>query len=138
MFRIKSIVLVTALMSAGAAFSAHLPEDAYPGQPSVSATEGRSRIDVANEAARYNLAGKPGLLSGEDRPAFVQSFGQRDLSRAEVIADLRLWQQAGLSHAISGEASPDVFAKEYQAKLSQYHELRNGPIYAESVRQIGS
>lgn len=135
---LKSILLVTTLMSAGAAFGAHLPEGDYPAQQSVATAESRSRIDVAAEAVRFNLAGKPGLLSGEDRPAFVQSFGQQGLSRAEVMADLGLWQQAGLSHAANGEASPDVFAKDYQAKLARYHAMRNGPVYAEAVRRIGS
>ena len=139
---VKSIVFAAALLSAGAAFSAPFSfpqaEGSYPEQPAVGAVEGRSRAEVTAEAARYNEAGTPGLIRGEDRPELVQSFGQHGLTRAEVAADLELWQRAGLSAAGYGEASPDVYDRDYQAKLAQYQVLRHSRAYAELVRQIAA
>jgi hypothetical protein len=132
----RTIAIAAALLATGAVFGATPPEGSYPEQPTISAGQGLSRAEVAAEAARYNLAGKPGEVRGESRPEFVQDFGQRRLTRAEVIADLQLWNRAGLSAAGHGEASPDVHGSDYQSRLAAYQSLRDGPAYAEAIRQL--
>lgn len=134
MFTIKSIVLAVALTATGAAFSAVIPEGSYPQIPAGS--NGKTRAEVSAEAARFNEAGRPGLIRGEQRPEFVPAFAARPQNRAEVDADLELWQRAGLAAASRGEATPDLQGSDYQAQLAAYRGLRNGPAYAELVRRL--
>ena len=133
MFYGKSIVLAAALLTAGAASSAVIPEGSYP-EPAVRQT----RADVAAEATGLNPSARLDLVPGEGRPQFVRAFGKHGLSRAEVIADRELWQRAGLAAAGQGEATPDVHGQDYQARLAEYQALRNGPVYAERVRHLAS
>lgn len=134
----RPFVFVAALLSAGAAFADNLPEGAYPERPIVAPGAGRSRADVADEAARYNEAGRPGYIPGEDRPDISPPPGYRGLTRAEVKADLEMWRRAGLDVASQGEAGPDVYSADYQMRLAQYASLRSGPVFAERVRQIAA
>ena len=46
----------------------------------------------------------PGLLS---RTGFAQGGEGAPLSRAEVLADLQIWQQSGMARFDNGEASAD-------------------------------
>ena len=69
-----------------------------------------------------------------EQPSASRSEGR---SRAEVIADLQLWQRAGVA-ADGGELSPDYYAPGYQLRLAEYQSLRDGPVYTELVRQIVS
>jgi hypothetical protein len=132
----KSLVLAAALLTAGAASSAILPEGSYP-EPAVRG-EGQSRAEVAAEATSRNQPAKLDLVPGEGRPQFVRGFGQQALSRSEVIADRELWQRVGLGAAAYGEATPDLHGHDYQARLAEYQELRNGPVFAERVRRLAS
>jgi hypothetical protein len=54
------------------------------------------------------------------------------VSRAEVLADLHLWQRAGLGE--TGEA--DTLSAGYQAKLAAYQRLRSGPAFAAEVERL--
>lgn len=57
------------------------------------------------------------------------------LTRAEVIADTRLWVRAGVDkHA--DVAQYDVDNRLYQQALAEYHRLRNSPAYAEEVARV--
>ena len=78
-------------------------------------------------AALFGLAGSALAQSGDstvNRSAQVASPG---LSRAEVLADLELWQRAGMSHWPHPPAEMDMqFTAEYQAGLARYRQLRGG------------
>lgn len=75
-------------------------------------------------------------VSQPERSA-LSSFDQpHRLTRAEVKADLALWQRAGLTPG--GEASPDPWDPVYQAKLARYSALRSSQAYADLVRQIAA
>ncbi|WP_343589562.1 DUF4148 domain-containing protein [Paracidovorax wautersii] len=58
------------------------------------------------------------------------------LSRAEVQADLNLWNRAGLGSINSGEYS-DVTSPAYAQRLATYQRLRSGPEYVAEVQRLG-
>ena len=58
------------------------------------------------------------------------------LSRAEVQADLNLWNRAGLGQANAGDRTPDADPA-YQASLAEYRRLRSGPEFVAEVRRLG-
>ena len=58
------------------------------------------------------------------------------LSRAEVQADLNLWNRAGLSEYNSGD-NTHVADAAYDRKLAEYRRLRSGAEYAAEVRRLG-
>lgn len=58
------------------------------------------------------------------------------LSRAEVQADLNLWNRAGLGQANSGDRTPDADPA-YEARLAEYRRLRSGPEFVAEVRRLG-
>ena len=58
------------------------------------------------------------------------------LAREEVLADLEIWRESGLSALESGEAGPDVLSTEYRRAAAKYAALRSSPQFDERVEQI--
>ena len=56
-------------------------------------------------------------------------------TRAEVRADLAMWQRAGLSTAYNSEGF-DPSAPDVQRRLAEYTRLRNGPEYQAELQRI--
>jgi hypothetical protein len=67
-----------------------------------------------------------------NRAPDVAATDSRPVDRAEVVADLHLWRQAGLADA----PEVDVESPVYQAKLATYERLRNGPAFAAEVERV--
>lgn len=59
------------------------------------------------------------------------------LSRAEVIADLRLWQRAGVDRFVDVQEY-GLQTSEYQKAFAEYQRLRNSPAFAEEVARVKS
>jgi hypothetical protein len=57
------------------------------------------------------------------------------MSRAEVLADLEIWREAGLAAFDGGEAV-DVTSRAYRAAQASYVALRSSPTFAERVARI--
>jgi hypothetical protein len=60
------------------------------------------------------------------------------LSRAEVLADLVVWQRSGLAALHQGEAGPPAFDASYRAAQAAYLALRAAPSFALLVRRIAA
>lgn len=58
------------------------------------------------------------------------------LTRAEVVADLVLWQRAGLQEYTALDTF-DPGDAQYQQRLAAYHQLRNSPAYLAEVQRQG-
>lgn len=56
------------------------------------------------------------------------------VSRAEVLADLHIWRQAGL-HNLQGDAE-DASRAEHIAAMARYRALRAAPEFAQLVARI--
>jgi hypothetical protein len=61
---------------------------------------------------------------------------QVPLSRAEVLADLQIWQQSGMSAFDNGEASADPSNASYSAAQARYVALRSSPEFSQLVSRI--
>lgn len=59
----------------------------------------------------------------------------RALSRAEVQADLAMWNRAGLN--VYRESDVNHWDADYQQRLAQYQRLRSGPEYLAEVQRLG-
>lgn len=59
-------------------------------------------------------------------------------SRAEVLADLAIWQRSGMAALHEGEAGPQVFDLRYRSALAAYTALRESPTFALLVRRIAA
>ncbi|MCX5563750.1 DUF4148 domain-containing protein [Alcaligenes phenolicus] len=59
----------------------------------------------------------------------------RALTRAEVQADLAIWNRAGLGELHRGELTPDTFSAEYKAAYAEYIRMRNGPEHQEELKK---
>lgn len=58
------------------------------------------------------------------------------VTRAEVRADLRIYQEAGLYFLDAAEVSP--LSPAYQSARNRYDELRSSPRYAQLVQKYAS
>ena len=68
----------------------------------------------------------------EDAPVAVST-----LKRAEVLADLAVWREAGLDAFVPGEAVADPLTdRAYQTALARYQALRSGPAFALRLQRI--
>ena len=62
---------------------------------------------------------------------------RKPLARAEVIADFRLWQRAGLGQ-FENPHLREVFPEVYQKALERYFKLRQGQAFVEEVLRVSS
>ena len=76
-----------------------------------------------------------GVAQGSSAAANV-SDADRPLSRAEVIADLRLWRRAGVDNYADLALSYQVRVEEYQKALAVYKRLRAGPEYVAELAAV--
>ena len=58
------------------------------------------------------------------------------LTRAEVLADLQVWRESGLTALDFGEAGVDAFSADYRNATDRYAALRNAPEFAVRVARI--
>lgn len=72
--------------------------------------------------------------AGNVSPNF-NTNSDRQLTRAEVQADLAIWNRAGLGELHRGELTPDTFSSEYKAAYAEYVRMRNGPEYQEELKK---
>ncbi|KAG0755373.1 hypothetical protein G6F22_020636 [Rhizopus arrhizus] len=66
-------------------------------------------------------------------PAPVSDGGK---TRAEVRADLAMWNRAGMDKFYRGRISPDVYSESYRARYATYLKLRNGQAYKDEVARM--
>jgi hypothetical protein len=59
------------------------------------------------------------------------------LSRAEVLADLQIWQESGLAD-LQRIDMPDVYSAQYQRASARYAALRKSTHFAELVQSIAA
>lgn len=59
----------------------------------------------------------------------------RQLTRAEVLADLEVWKRAGLPRFWDGGESPNTFSPEYRAAYAEYVRMRNGAEYQQELQR---
>ena len=76
------------------------------------------------------------LLAVAAGPAAAQAPAGPALSRAEVLADLQLWQQSGMAAFTDGEASADSTNPAYRAAQSRYLAMRASPEFEPLVARI--
>ena len=70
-----------------------------------------------------------------DASQFATKF-ETNRTRAEVQADLNLWNRAGLGQANAGDRTPDADPA-YEARVAEYRRLRSGPEFVAEVRRLG-
>ena len=75
----------------------------------------------------------PQAHAEEDLSAPATSSSQ--LTRAEVIADLRLWQRAGVDRHVEVQQY-GLETSEYQKAFAEYQRLRNGPAFRQEVARV--
>lgn len=59
---------------------------------------------------------------------------QEPKSRSEVLTELSLWQRAGLNQYNAEGA--DQSSLDYQRRMDQYAQMRNGPQYVTELQRI--
>ncbi len=64
----------------------------------------------------------------------VSAAADRDMSRAEVLADLEMWQRAGMPHLADRELGQQ--SAEYLRGLERYRQLLAGPAFREAVARL--
>lgn len=58
-------------------------------------------------------------------------------TRAEVLADLEMWDRAGMNRYPSETGYPDIkHNADYQSNLSEYQRLRSGPEFQQAVQKL--
>jgi hypothetical protein len=113
--------------------SAVLAQEATPDTWMKETPPVKSRAEVAREVAAARASGDLDILREYD---IVDRHYMPTLTRAEVLADLQIWQRAGLDRFGRGEASPDVHSPEYRRAFARYAALRASPEFAALVKSI--
>ena len=92
----------------------------------------RTLIGVATLATSGLAMAQSGEVTLEQTRAGAP--GSPALSRAEVLADLAVWRQAGLDRFQADSA--DHSGTAYETALAEYQRLRNGPAYAAELDRL--
>jgi hypothetical protein len=104
----------------------------------MSSTSISRRFNLLSAAAI--LASVIGMGVGHTAMAAEPGATTKQASRAEVIADLRLWLRSGLDQ-FTDPAMRDAAPSGYKQALAKYESLRQGPAFVEEVarasRELG-
>ncbi|WP_144639255.1 DUF4148 domain-containing protein [Bordetella genomosp. 13] len=73
--------------------------------------------------------------AAQAQEATVVPPSQSTLSRADVVRDLRAWQQAGLEQEWQSDDTPDVYSTAYRAKYAEYLRLTQANRQAQAPSQ---
>ncbi|AVS76052.1 DUF4148 domain-containing protein [Paracidovorax cattleyae] len=95
-----------------------------------------SALVLALAALAFAGAASAAPASQEDWFGAEPAVQGKPLSRAEVAADLALWDRAGLRGVGEGDRSALADPANEQ-RLAEYHRLRSGPEYLAEVRRQG-
>jgi hypothetical protein len=71
--------------------------------------------------------------AGDTDPVFVTTS---QLTRAEVLADLEVWQLAGMPNFARGDTDIDPSSVEYMAAQAKYQQLAHSPDFTQRVMRI--
>lgn len=117
---IKQLLAVSALLIAGAASAQPVPAEEWAGAPIAAPTSTLSRAEVRAELGRSANTAPQEQWVGSAAGATVAAG---KLSRAEVLADLKLWKEAGLD-TYAHTDSPDAVDPHYNRRLQAYQHAR--------------
>jgi hypothetical protein len=90
---------------------------------------------VATSAALWSGMASAAPVSPETWFGAEPAATGRALSRAEVQADLAMWNRAGLN--VYRESDVNHWDADYQQRLAQYQRRRSGPEYLAEVQRLG-
>jgi len=76
-----------------------------------------------------------GAAMAQEATEVPNSYGTGTLTRAEVKADLEVWNRSGMGQLSRGESTPKVFSQRYRQAYSEYVRMRNGPEYQEALKK---
>jgi len=77
-------------------------------------------------------------MAGEIYPQPSQEEG-RPVTRAEVLADLQMWNRAGMNQYPREDMYPNILqSSDYQKSLREYRRLRSGPEFQMAVQNLKS
>jgi Domain of unknown function (DUF4148) len=76
----------------------------------------------------FPLCASTAAIASEPNPA-------APLTRAEVIADLQVWQESGMSELSNGD-EPAIFHPHYDQTMTRYLAARSSPAFAALVHRI--
>ena len=159
---LRNLTLLSTALAASAAFATGLnashgsvSQEVWFGPEPVVVGQPLSRAEVLADLQLWKQAGLPtstGEQSVYNDPAYAARLAQyeqlrssaqagtatatarRTLTRAEVLADLALWKQAGLQSHVLGEGDHSS-APNYAARLQHYQQLRQGSTMAGAAPQ---
>ncbi|SAI41743.1 Uncharacterised protein [Bordetella ansorpii] len=87
-----------------------------------------SAAAIALTTASITYAAPPSV-AGQASPTHA-------LTRAEVQADLAIWQRAGMSAFWRGQETPDVYSAGYRKAEAEYVRMRNGAEYQQELQRL--
>lgn len=79
----------------------------------------------------------PAARAESSHPPSASADGATSLTRAEVIADTRLWIRAGVDK-YDELGQYHVNSQQHERALAEYRRLRNSPAYAEELARVES
>ena len=127
-----SAVAAALLGAAGAASAQTVPAETWVGAPISTSGSTLSRADVRNELTRTHSVARAPQEEWIGLPV-AANVAVGSLSRAEVKADLALWNQAGLNQ-FSAMDSVDGSNPVFRQRTAAYERLRNSPAYLAEVQ----
>jgi hypothetical protein len=85
----------------------------------------------------FLLAAVVSAAAAQGAPEAANSEAQGEpVSRSEVLADLLVWQRAGMPALVAGDSGPDLNSNAYRQAHARYMQLRNSPEFAQIVARI--
>ncbi|MBT2322831.1 hypothetical protein J7E62_10785 [Variovorax paradoxus] len=129
----KQILGISAFLLAGAVSAQTVPAEAWVGAP-IATTGTMSRGEVTAELQRSMATPRTPSEQWVGTPA-TASIAVGAMSRAEVLADLSLFNKAGLRDYARYD-SPDAAGPGYARRLAAYRQARDSDAFVAEVQRI--
>jgi hypothetical protein len=130
----KQLLGISALLLAGAASAQTVPAEAWVGAPIAITGSTISRSEVTADLQRSMSMARTPQEQWVGTPA-TATIAVGAMSRAEVLADLSLYNKAGLGDYARID-SPDATGPEYARRMAAYRQARNSDAYMAEVQRI--
>lgn len=132
--QVKQLLGISALLLAGAVSAQTVPAEAWVGAPIATTSGSMSRGEVSADLQRsMRVAQTPSEQWVGTSATAAVAVGA--VSRAEVLADLSLWNKAGVG-AYGRLDSPEAYGPGYAQRLAAYRQARNSDAYMAEVRRF--
>lgn len=96
----------------------------------------KTSVKIITAALAFAAASVATAATTPQQSTTNQAYQPRELSRAEVKADLAVWKRAGMDEFWRVDSTPDFYSRQYRTAEAEYRRMRHGAEYQQELQRL--